>query len=157
MEHQIAEINISYSPNKLKNGIKITDSNKAYEVILDNWNKNTLELYEEFKVLLLNNSNEVLGIYNISKGGYTGTLIDNRILFAVILKSAATSIVTVHNHPSGTLKPSQADINIHKKIKEVAKIHDINFLDNLIIIKTGNIVLLMKDYNFFRKRSERET
>jgi DNA repair protein RadC len=95
MKHQIAEINISYSPNKLNNGLKITDSNSAYKVILNNWKNETIELYEEFKVLLLNNSNEVLGIYTISRGGYTGTMVDMRILFAVILKSAATAIITV--------------------------------------------------------------
>jgi DNA repair protein RadC len=139
MKHQIAEINISYSPNKLNNGIKITSSDKAYEVILNNWKNETIELYEEFKVLLLNNSNEVLGIYTISRGGYTGTMVDMRILFAVILKSAATAIITVHNHPSGTLKPSQADIKIYKKIKEISKLHDINCLDNLIITKNGKL------------------
>lgn len=137
MEHEIAEINISYTPNKLNNGLKITDSNSAYEVILSNWNKNTIELYEEFKVLLLNNSNQALGIYTLSNGGYTGTLVDIRILFAVILKSAATAFICCHSHPSGVLKPSQADIKIHKKIKEVAKLHDINYLDSLIITKNG--------------------
>lgn len=137
MKHIINEIEISYKPNKLGNGIKITDSHKAYQVLLDNWNKETLELYEEFKVLLLNNSNEVLGVSILSRGGMTGTLVDVRLLFATVLKSGATALITAHNHPSGKLKPSQADISIYNKIAEVAKFHDINYLDNLIITVGG--------------------
>lgn len=137
MKHLISEINISYKPNKMANTAKITSSQVAYQVLLDNWNQETLELYEEFKVLLLNNSNEVLGIYKTSQGGLTATIVDLRLLFATILKSGATAMITAHNHPSGTLKPSDADIAIHKKIKEIAKFHDLNYLDNLIITSTG--------------------
>ena len=137
MKHKIAEIKISYAPRKLKQDLKVTGSEKAYQVILDNWNKNTIELYEEFKVLLLNNSNVPIGIFTVSKGGMTATLVDMRILFSVVLKSCATAIITFHNHPSGKLKPSNSDINIYKKIKEVAEFHDINYLDNLIITKNG--------------------
>lgn len=137
MKHLISEINISYKPNKMANTVKITSSQVAYQVLLDNWNHDTLQLFEEYKVLLLNTSNEVLGIYQISKGGITGTVVDVRLLFAIILKSGATAIITAHNHPSGTLKPSEADIAIHKKIKEIAKYHEISFLDDLIITSSG--------------------
>ena len=77
--HKIAEIKITYRSNKLGNGIKITNSESAYKVLLDNWDKDSIELFEEFKVLLLNNSNEVLGIYKMSQGGITGTLVDIRL------------------------------------------------------------------------------
>ena len=146
MTHTIAEIKISYRPNKLGNGIKITDRNKAYQVLLENWDKGTIQLFEEFKILLLNNSNEVLGIYGMSKGSITGTIVDIRLMFATILKCGATSIITVHNHPSGKLKPSQADITIFKKITEVAKIHDINYLDNLIITSSGKYSFMDDGY-----------
>ena len=137
MKHKIAEIKISYRPKKLGKEIKICHSEKAYEVILNNWNKNTIELFEEFKVLLLNNSNVPLGIYTLSKGGITSTGVDLRLLFAVILKSGAVSFITVHNHPSSVLNPSKPDINIYKKIKELSKIHGLNYLDNLIITPKG--------------------
>lgn len=137
MKHLISEINISYMPNKMANTVKITSSENAYQVLLDNWNHETLQLFEEFQILLMNRANEVLGIYKMSQGGITGTVVDVRLLFATILKSGATAIITAHNHPSGTLKPSDADINIYKKIKEIAKFHDINYLDNLIITCTG--------------------
>jgi len=146
MKHTIAEIKISYRPKKLGDGIKITDSEKAYQVLLENWNNDTIQLYEEFKILLLNNSNEVLGVSVLSRGGMTGTLVDIRLLFSTVLKSCASAIITAHNHPSGKLKPSQSDINIYKKIKEVAKFHDINYLDNLIITQEGKFSFSNEGY-----------
>ena len=137
MRHSISEIQISYLPQTMKGKIKVTDSNKAFKVLLDDWNINTLELFEEFKVLLLNNSNIPLGIYTVSKGGITATLVDLRLLFSVVLKSCATAMITVHNHPSGKLIPSQPDIDIYKKIKEIAFFHEINYLDNLILTRNG--------------------
>ncbi|MDC7995512.1 JAB domain-containing protein [Altibacter sp. HG106] len=139
MIHNISEIEIVYKPSKLSNTLKIKSSLTAYKVIKSNWNSDTIELFEEFKVVLLNNSNEVLGIYTLSKGGYTGTIVDLRILFAILLKSAAVAFITVHNHPSSILKPSQSDIQIYKKIEKVAQFHDISYLDNLIITNQGYV------------------
>jgi len=137
MKHSIAEIKINYIPKKLKSGTKISNSDKAYEVLLEHWDKGTLEFIEEFKILLLNNSNQPLGVYTLSRGGITFTLVDLRVLFAVILKSAATGFITAHNHPSGNLKPSHQDKTLHEKIKKIANFHDINYLDNLIITANG--------------------
>jgi len=137
MKHSIAEIKINYVPKRLKVGTKITNSENAYEVLLEHWDKGTLEFLEEFKILLLNNSNEPLGVYTLSRGGITFTSVDLRVLFAVILKSAATSFITAHNHPSGKLKPSHSDITLHEKVKKIANFHEINYLDNLIITPYG--------------------
>jgi DNA repair protein RadC len=138
MKNIISEIQIKYKPIKLDNGnVKITSSDDAFKIVLRHWNPDIIELQEEFKVLLLNNSNEVLGIYEMTKGGMTSTLIDVKLLFAVVLKACATAIITVHNHPSGKLKPSESDIHIFRKIKEAAKLLEINYLDNLIITKNG--------------------
>ena len=116
MKNIISEIKIKYNPIKLENGnVKITNSDDAYNVFLDNWNEDTIQLQEEFKVMLLNNSNEVLGIYEMTRGGMTSTIVDIKLLFSVVLKSCATAIITVHNHPSGKLKPSNGDISIYKK------------------------------------------
>jgi len=137
MKHTISEIKLNYVPRKLSGKTKITHSDKAYELLLENWNKGTLEIQEEFKIMLLNNSNEPLGIYPLSKGGITFAPVDLRIMFGVILKSGATGIITAHNHPSGKLKPSNQDIALHKKVKEIASFHEINYLDNLIITLNG--------------------
>ena len=95
-------------------------------------------MHESFKVLLLNNSNKIKGIYQLSSGGITGTLVDMRILFAVILKTLSVGVILVHNHPSGKLKPSDIDKQLTSKIKKAAKLFDVNILDHLIIAPNGS-------------------
>lgn len=138
MNNLISEIELKYTPSKNKKGrIKITNSQSAYKAFLNNWDMDTIELYEEFKVLLLNRANEVLGIHSLSKGGISGTIVDLKLLFAVVLKSASSSIILAHNHPSGNLKPSEADKALNKKINKVAGYLDIYVWDNLVITKDG--------------------
>jgi len=136
--NNIAEIQISYSPTIEKQfRIRITKSSQAYESLLNSWNKNTLELQEEFKIILLNNANEILGIHSLSKGSTNGVNVDMKLLFAVVLKSCATSIIVAHNHPSGILKASESDIAITKKIKKAGELLDISLLDHIIVTKDG--------------------
>ena len=134
--NEVAEIKVSYSTNN-SSKIKITSVNKAFELLLSCWDMETIELQEEFKVLLLNRSNEVLGIYPLSKGGITGTVVDSRLIFAVALKCNATGIIICHNHPSGKLLPSEADIILTKKIKKCADFLDISLIDHIIVTKNG--------------------
>jgi DNA repair protein RadC len=109
--------------------------------------------HEEFWVILLSNANrvrkivksrdmlieerftsqKVIDTLNISKGGMTGTVLDLRILFKLALEYQATAVILVHNHPSGKLKPSHADIQLTKKVVEAGKIMDIMILDHFII------------------------
>lgn len=116
----------------------VSCSNDAANLLFNHWDKNTIAVQECFKVVLLNNSNKVKGIYKLSQGGITGTLVDLRILFAVALKSLSVGIILVHNHPSGKLKASIADINLTKKISKAAELFDIKVLDHLIITPDGN-------------------
>ena len=90
-------------------------------------------MQEEFKVLLLNQSNKVMGIYHAAAGGITGTVADPRLILAAALKSLAISIILCHNHPSGNVKPSRQDEELTLKIKEAAKYHDIQVLDHPVI------------------------
>jgi len=131
---KISEIKVSYS-NSNENKLKIINSEESYAVFKGSWNGNTIELQEEFKVLLLNRSNHILGIYAMSKGGTSSTIIDAKLLFSVALKCNASSIIIAHNHPSGNLKPSEADKTITKKLKEASEILDLVLLDHLIISK----------------------
>ena len=136
MENTIAEIQVSYNTNsRVKH--KITSSTSAYEILKSYWNEGRLELQEEFKVILLNRANDVLGIYNMSKGGVAGTVVDIKLLFAVALKCNASGIVISHNHPSGNLNPSDADRAITKKIKQASEIFDIKMIDHIIITHLG--------------------
>lgn len=134
--NEVAEIRVSYSTKNIQKE-KITSSDKAYCIFFKSWSKKTIELQEEFKVMMLNNSNEVLGIYSMSKGGTTGTVVDIRLIFAVALKCNATAIILAHNHPSGKLKPSDADLTITRKIRSGADILEVKLLDHLIITKNG--------------------
>lgn len=131
---EISEISVSYSNSK-KEKLKAKDSKQCYALFLDSWNKNTIELQEEFKILLLNRANNVLGIYNLSKGGTTGTVVDAKLVFSVALKCNASSIIIAHNHPSGNLTPSEADKTITNKLKQAGKLLDIALLDHLIVTK----------------------
>lgn len=133
---EVAEIKISYNTANTPK-IKITSVYKAYQVLLNSWDSDTIELQEEFKVLLLNRANEVLGIYPLSRGGITGTVVDSRLIFAVALKCNATGIIIAHNHPSGTLKPSDNDITLTRSIKKCAELLNINLIDHIIVTKNG--------------------
>ena len=92
-----------------------------------------MELLEEFNVLFLDRSNRVMGLFHASKGGVAGTVVDLKIVFAAALKARASSMILAHNHPSGNLLPSQADLDLTKKFKEAGKILDIQVLDHLIL------------------------
>ena len=83
--------------------------------------------------MLLNRANRVLGIIEISTGGISGTVADPKLVFTAALKSAASSIVLAHNHPSGNLSPSQADINLTRKLKSAGESLDIAVVDHIIL------------------------
>ena len=89
--------------------------------------------HEEFWILYLNNSNKVLQKQQLSKGGITGTLVDVRLVLKQALEVGAVALILCHNHPSGTLQPSQADKSITEKLKNAALSLDIKVLDHLII------------------------
>jgi len=138
MKDKVNEIKISYK-EKIKTTISdaIKSSDDAAKLLFDDWDTDTIGLHESFKVVLLNNSNKVKGIYQISQGGITGTLVDLRILFAVILKSLSVGIILCHNHPSGKLLPSETDKQLTTKIKNAAGFLDVKVLDHLIITPIG--------------------
>lgn len=88
--------------------------------------------HEEFWIVLLNRSNQVLSRHLISKGGQAGTIADPKIIFQTALENHSASIILSHNHPSGNLKPSQADLQLTRKLKDAAALLDIAVLDHLI-------------------------
>jgi DNA repair protein RadC len=139
MSNKVNEISISYKGG-MKSSMwqKISNSQDAAELLYEDWDKNTIALQETFKIVLLNNSNKVKGVYQISQGGITGTLVDLRILFAVILKSLSVAIILTHNHPSGKLEPSDADKRLTNRIKKASKLFDIKILDHLIFTPDGD-------------------
>jgi DNA repair protein RadC len=112
----------------------IKSSKDIYAVLLSDLSD---LISEEFWIIYLNHRNKIIGKEKISAGGLTATIVDVRMLFKRAIERLATSIILAHNHPSGTLKPSQADIKLTNKIKEAGKILDVQVLDHLIISDTG--------------------
>jgi len=135
---QIPQVRLVYTFNETLSERKVvTRSEDAFDVFFQSWDKETIDHHESFKVLLLNRGNNVLGIASISEGGTAGTVVDIKIIFQYALLSHASSIILAHNHPSGNLKPSDADIEITKKIKEAGQLFTINVLDHLILVNSS--------------------
>lgn len=133
-QHEISEVSLVYrSRVKASERPKVRCSKDAYDLFIESWDLDTIEHVEEFKMLLLNRANTVLGIMTVSKGGISGTVTDVRIILQAAIKTNASGIIVCHNHPSGNLTPSETDTKITKKIKDSCTIMDIQLLDHLII------------------------
>jgi DNA repair protein RadC len=114
--------------------IKITGSNDIYSLMhryFEDLN------HEEFWIVLLNRANKVISKHLISKGGQAGTIADPKIIFQTALENHAASIILSHNHPSGNLKPSQADISLTQKLVSAGNMLDISVLDHLIFTNSA--------------------
>lgn len=109
---------------------KISSSKNVFELLQPKMGELP---HEEFWIVFLNNSNTVLHAGQISKGGITGTLVDVRLVLKQSLELGAVGLILTHNHPSGTLRPSEADKQITRKLKVAAEALDIKVLDHIII------------------------
>lgn len=114
--------------------VRISNSQHAYERLLPVFEN---LVYEQFWILTLSNSNQVIAAHRVGEGGLTGTVADPRRIFKQILDDRAAGFIAAHNHPSGNLKPSDADIRLTKRLHEAAAIMDLSMLDHLIIAHTG--------------------
>ena len=113
---------------------KITSSKDVFDIL----NPILIDLpFEEFWLLILNRANLVIKKEMISRGGVSGTVVDTKIIFKAAIENYASSMIICHNHPSGNLKPSEADIRITKNIKEAGKLMEIPLLDHLIVAENG--------------------
>lgn len=93
--------------------------------------------FEVFAVVFLNRANRIINFEIVSKGGISGTVADPRIILKKAIEHEASSIILCHNHPSGNLKPSRADEELTKKVKEAASYIDIAMIDHIIVSDTG--------------------
>lgn len=108
---------------------KITCSSDVFELM----KAHLLDIpHEEFWIIMLNRANQVIKKQLTSSGGVSGTVADPKIIFKRALDELASSIILVHNHPSGNIKPSQADINLTKNLKDAGNMLEIPVLDHLI-------------------------
>jgi DNA repair protein RadC len=93
--------------------------------------------HEEFWLLLLNKANEVFARERLSAGGMAGTVVDVKLLFKTALDARASAVIAIHNHPSGSLQPSQADIDLTRRLKKAGELLDLPLLDHLIVSERG--------------------
>ena len=94
-------------------------------------------LHEEFWILLLSRSNQIIGTKKISEGGMTGTVADSKNIFKAALEQNAISIILCHNHPSGNLQPSDADLKLTKRLRQAGEALEISVLDHIIVSQNG--------------------
>jgi DNA repair protein RadC len=129
-----AEIQLSYRTTiKPSQRPKVTSSREVVNILRTHWDNDKIELIEQFKILLVNRANKVLGIFEVSSGGIAGVNVDPKLIFVAALKAGACGIILAHNHPSGNLDASQPDCDFTKKINQGCKLLDICLLDHIII------------------------
>lgn len=133
----LQEIELTYKISEPVIANSLITPMAIYELLLSQWNKKTINLLEESKVIYLNRANQLLGICSHSKGGISGTYIDNRLIIATALKSVASGIILAHNHPSGKLKPSYQDEVLTKNLINCCKIFEIDMIDHIIVTAKG--------------------
>lgn len=136
IDYTVGEVELSYKP-KFKSLHKVASSEDAYKYLLSTYKEGTICYKEYFKVLFLNQDNQVLGYTLISEGGITDTTVDVRVILQAALLTNSVAIILAHNHPSGNLKPSRQDMEITKKVRDASQLMRIKVLDHLIISDAG--------------------
>ena len=137
-QFHVAEIELTYrSKVKASDRPKVTQSIDAYEILLNNWDQNKIGFVEQAKVLILNRSNHVLGICDISTGSTNATLVEPKLVFITAIKKNASCIILAHNHPSGNLTPSKQDEALTQRLEAAGKLLEIRMLDHLIVTEDG--------------------
>jgi len=131
---QVTEVELVYH-NKIppRDRPLIHQSSFAYDVLMKAWDMNKIELVEQFKIILLDRRCACIGISEIATGGVTACLVDTRIVFSTALKARASCIMLAHNHPSGNLTPSSADMDLTSKLYSAGKLLDVSVIDHLIV------------------------
>lgn len=132
------ELNVTYTRNQSKTFKgSIREAADVADFLRSTFGDNEIELQEQFVVLYLNQARNVIGYYRHSKGGITATVADKRIIIGTALKCAAVALVVAHNHPSGNLVPSNADLGLTKELKQGCEVVNIQLIDHIILSKAG--------------------
>ncbi|HVI44575.1 MAG TPA: JAB domain-containing protein [Chitinophaga sp.] len=134
IDWSVTEIQLSYLPGDSP-CLTIHKSADAYAVFKCNWDPGTICLQESFKMLLLNNANQVLGLIHHTTGSVNRCVVDIRVLAAAALKANAVKVIIAHNHPGQNANPSSQDLVLCRKIREAFALLDLELADNLVITR----------------------
>jgi DNA repair protein RadC len=147
-QHLVAEVGLTYKSTQPVSELpQITNPEAAAAFLRPLFDSDTMELQEQFVILLLNSHKKCLGWSTISKGGSTATVVEPKLIFQIALKTTAHSLILAHNHPGGVLKASAADIGLTKRLKQAGETLGIGVDDHLILTADG--YLSMKSRGLF--------
>jgi DNA repair protein RadC len=136
LNESVAEVALVYrSKIRPSERLQVICSRQMASIFRSVWSADNIELLEECKVMYLNKGNRVLAIYPLSQGGISSTVVDIKLIMVGALRLNATQICICHNHPSGTVRPSEADRSLTVKIQAASVFMDIRLIDHIIITK----------------------
>lgn len=125
------EYKLTCTTNEMQS-IQVTNPADA-AVFAANFFEDDINIYESCFIILLNRANKIIGWYKVSSGGLDATIIDKRIICKVAIDALSAGVILVHNHPSGEVKPSSADIKMTKEAKDCLKLFDVTLVDHIIL------------------------
>lgn len=132
----MSEIKAVYrSRTRTKERTLIRGAENAVEYLREIWNKDTLELTEDFVMVCLNNAHQALGWVKISSGGFDSSGVDPRVVFSLALQVGASALFFAHNHPSGVVEPSPQDKSVTARLAAAGGLLNIRVLDHIILGK----------------------
>jgi len=132
MQNVVKEYSLKYKPTKREQK-RIIDSRSTYEELLQEFDGDTLPLFESFYVMYLNQNNIIKGYMKVGEGNATHVVVDIKRIIIGALDSLATSVIISHNHPSGNPHPSAEDRRLTKRIQQACSLLDLKLLDHIII------------------------
>jgi DNA repair protein RadC len=147
-QHLVGEVGLVYKTDTSVADLpQITAPEQAYRYLLSIWDTNSLQLHEHVVLVMLNNDKKVLGWSRISTGSSRASVVDPKHVFQLALLGNCESFIMAHNHPSGTLRASAADIQLTKRLHEVGELLSIPLVDHIILTSEG--YLSMKTRGLF--------
>ena len=125
------EYKLTCTTNEMQS-IQVTGPADA-AVFAANFFEDDINIYESCFIILVNRANKIIGWYKVSSGGLGATIIDKRIICKVAIDALSAGVILVHNHPSGEVKPSSADIKMTKEVKDCLMLFDVTLVDHIIL------------------------
>ena len=133
---RLAELKAVYrSRTRVTERKQIAEPTDVTEYLRAIWNKDTLELNEDFIVLCLNGAHQVIGWVKVSSGGMSFAQVDPRLVFSIALQTASAALIIAHNHPSGNVEPSEEDKRLTTRLKAAGELLGVRVLDHIILSK----------------------